>query len=30
LAVLFFTEDISYNLKNKRILKSWINQVILD
>lgn len=30
MAVLFFTEDISYNLKNKRILKSWINQVILD
>jgi probable rRNA maturation factor len=28
LAVKFFTEQISYNLKNRKVLKSWVQHVI--
>lgn len=28
MAVKFFTEQISYNLKNRKVLKSWVQHVI--
>jgi rRNA maturation RNase YbeY len=30
LAIRFFTEDISFSLKNKGLVKKWIKQTIID
>ncbi len=30
MAIKFFTSDVSFNLKNKRLIKNWIDNAILN